>query len=97
MTVPSELEAVKRPGATLSQVFAACFALAADSWWPLPGDREVHALVPMDLRVPGEQRPLGNHFAPMRLALPTGDPAHSPGPGRRWPRGRRPGSGRPST
>ncbi|MEU2681641.1 WS/DGAT domain-containing protein [Streptomyces sp. NPDC007107] len=75
VTEPVEVEAVKRPGATLSQVFAACFALAADSWWPLPGDREVHALVPMDLRVPGEHRALGNHFAPMRLALPTGDPA----------------------
>ncbi|WP_326696267.1 WS/DGAT domain-containing protein [Streptomyces sp. NBC_01754] len=61
-------------GSTVSQVLAAAFALAADAWWPLPGDRRVHALVPMDMREPGEQRTLGNHFAPLRLALPTGPP-----------------------
>ncbi|MFF1922111.1 WS/DGAT domain-containing protein [Streptomyces sp. NPDC058221] len=74
VTGPLDVAHIKQPGATLTQVFAACFALAADSWWPLPGDREVHVVVPMDLREPGEQRALGNHFAPMRLALPTGEP-----------------------
>ncbi|MFC4887263.1 WS/DGAT domain-containing protein [Streptomyces beijiangensis] len=73
VTGPLDVEHIKQPGATLTQVFAACFALAADSWWPLPGDREVHVVVPMDLREPGEQRALGNHFAPMRLALPAGE------------------------
>ncbi|WP_406143425.1 WS/DGAT domain-containing protein [Streptomyces sp. NBC_01012] len=76
VTDPVEVDAVKQPGAKLSQVFTACFALAADSWWPLPGDRRVHVVVPMDLREPGEHRTLGNHFAPMRLALPTGAADH---------------------
>lgn len=76
VTGPVDVDHIKQPSATLTQVFAACFALAADSWWPLPGDREVHVVVPMDLREPGEQRALGNHFAPMRLALPTGEPDH---------------------
>ncbi|CAM5639373.1 WS/DGAT domain-containing protein [Streptomyces atroolivaceus] len=74
VTEPVGVDDIKQPGATLTQVLAACFALAADSWWPLPGDRQVHVVVPMDLREPGEQRTMGNHFAPLRLALPTGDP-----------------------
>lgn len=65
---------VKQPGATVSQVFTACFALTADTWSPLPGDRKVHVVIPVDLRAPGEQRTIGNHFAPLRLALPTGTP-----------------------
>lgn len=74
VTNAMDLDALRKPGATLTQVFAACFAVAADSWWPLPGDRRVHVVVPVDLREPGEQRGLGNHFAPLRVALPTGSP-----------------------
>ncbi len=71
---PVDLADLAVPGSTVSQVLAAGFALAADAWWPLPGDRQVHVMIPADMREPGEQRAIGNHFAPLRLALPTGSP-----------------------
>ncbi len=73
----NEIKAVgKVLGASLNDVLLSCVAGALRSYLVKHGDAtegvEVRAFVPVNLRAPGEEYKLGNHFGLVALTLPVG-------------------------
>ncbi len=72
-----EVKAVgKALGCTVNDVLLACVAGAIGSYLASrgqdPSDREIRAMVPVNLRPPGEEAQLGNKFGLVPLVLPIG-------------------------
>ena len=71
-------------GGSINDVLLACAAGAIDSYLRSKGDdtrgQQIRAMVPVNLRPPGDAHQLGNHFGLVPLVLPIGmaNPGRAP-------------------